>query len=145
MIVATLNMSSANALNLDQSKNLLFGKELTLSQTTNLKLFKTHRLCRFDENGRKFFKWIENTVGKGEIAHNEQFSFFYSVFKRLILQTDVKHNPSVGQSCITSSSCQCNILWAAIQWCFKFYKILRIIPHPLSPSMFSKAFLTTMN
>ena len=23
---------------------------------------------RFDHNGRKFFKWIENTVGKGEIA-----------------------------------------------------------------------------
>ena len=27
----------------------------------------------YDENGRKFFKWIENTVGKGEIAHYEQF------------------------------------------------------------------------
>ena len=27
----------------------------------------------FDENGRKFSKWIENTVGKGEIARFEQF------------------------------------------------------------------------
>ena len=23
---------------------------------------------KFDENGRKFLKWVENTVGKGEIA-----------------------------------------------------------------------------
>ena len=28
---------------------------------------------RFDENGRKFSKWVENTVGKGEIARYEQF------------------------------------------------------------------------
>ena len=27
----------------------------------------------FFENGRKFWKWIENTVGKGEIAHHKQF------------------------------------------------------------------------
>ena len=24
---------------------------------------------KFDENGRKLSKWVENTVGKGEIAH----------------------------------------------------------------------------
>ena len=27
----------------------------------------------FDENSRKFSKRVENTVGKGEIARNEQF------------------------------------------------------------------------
>ena len=26
---------------------------------------------KFDENGRMFQKWVENTVGKGEIAHNK--------------------------------------------------------------------------
>ena len=26
---------------------------------------------KFDENGRKFSKRVENTVGKGEIAHYE--------------------------------------------------------------------------
>ena len=31
---------------------------------------------KFDENGRKFFKWVENTVGKGEIACYEQFLLF---------------------------------------------------------------------
>ena len=43
---------------------------------------------KFDENGRQFFKWVENTVAKGEIAHYERaISSFFSVFKRLVLQT----------------------------------------------------------
>ena len=49
---------------------------------TNFRLFQTERVCRrrfkFDKNGRKFSKWVENTVGKGEIAR---------VSKRLVLQT----------------------------------------------------------
>ena len=35
---------------------------------------------RFDENGRKFSKWVENTVGKGEIARYEQFLLFPQCF-----------------------------------------------------------------
>ena len=35
---------------------------------------------KFDENGRKFFKWVENTVGKGEIACYEQFLLFPQCF-----------------------------------------------------------------
>ena len=31
---------------------------------------------KFDENVRKFSKWVENTMGKGEIAHYEQFLLF---------------------------------------------------------------------
>ena len=27
-----------------------------------------HNNFKFDENGRKFSKWVENAVGKGEIA-----------------------------------------------------------------------------
>ena len=42
---------------------------------------------KFDKNGRKFSKWVENTVGKGEIARFEHFSFSYGVFKTLVLQT----------------------------------------------------------
>ena len=45
----------------------LFGKELTISQTTNFRLFQTERVYnfRFDKDGRKFSRWVENTVGKG--------------------------------------------------------------------------------
>ena len=39
---------------------------------------------KFDENGRKLTKRVENTVGKREITRN--FSFSHSVFKRLVSQ-----------------------------------------------------------
>ena len=42
---------------------------------------------KFYENGRKFSKRIENSVGKGEITRNEQFSFTHSVLKRHVLRT----------------------------------------------------------
>ena len=42
---------------------------------------------KFDENGRKFSKQVENIEGKEEIARYEQFLLSYSVFKRLVLQT----------------------------------------------------------
>ena len=45
---------------------------------------------RFNENGRNFFKWVENTVGKGEIACYEQFLFFPQCFQRRVLQTHKK-------------------------------------------------------
>ena len=42
---------------------------------------------KFDENGRKFTKPVQNTVGKGEIACYEQFLLFPQYFQRLLLQT----------------------------------------------------------
>ena len=35
---------------------------------------------KFDENGRKLLKQVENTVGKGEIACNEKFLLFPRCF-----------------------------------------------------------------
>ena len=32
---------------------------------------------KFDENGRKFSKCVENNVRKGEIARDEQFLLFF--------------------------------------------------------------------
>ena len=37
---------------------------------------------KFDENGRKLPKWVENTVGKGEIACYEQFLLFPQCFQK---------------------------------------------------------------
>ena len=37
---------------------------------------------KFDENGRKLSKRVENTVGKGEIARYEQFLFFPQCFQK---------------------------------------------------------------
>ena len=52
---------------------------LTLFQTTDFRIFQTELaddIFKSDENGRKFSKWVENAVGKGEIAHHEQFLLF---------------------------------------------------------------------
>ena len=43
--------------------------------SSKLKEFAGDNL-KFNENGRKFSKWVENTVGKGEIARYEQFLLF---------------------------------------------------------------------
>ena len=37
-------------------------------------------IFEFDENGRKFSKRVENTVGKGEIACDKQFLLFQQCF-----------------------------------------------------------------
>ena len=41
---------------------------------------------KFDENGRKSSKWVENSVGKGEIACYEQFLLFPVFSKGLLLR-----------------------------------------------------------
>ena len=60
-------------------------RDLTLSQTTNLESSKLREFAddnfKYDENGRKFSKRVENTVGKGEIAHFEQFLLFSQWFQ----------------------------------------------------------------
>ena len=42
--------------------------------------------CKFDENGRKLSKHVENTVGKGEIARYEQFILFPQCFQKVCFQ-----------------------------------------------------------
>ena len=63
---------------------------LTLYQTTNLDSSKLKEFAddniRFDENGRKLSKWVENTVGKGEIARYEQFLLFPQCFQKACCQ-----------------------------------------------------------
>ena len=37
---------------------------------------------RFDINGKKFSKWVENNLGKGESARYEQFLLFLAMFSK---------------------------------------------------------------
>ena len=37
---------------------------------------------KFDKNGRKLSKWVENAVGKGEAACYEQFLLFPQCFQK---------------------------------------------------------------
>ena len=59
----------------------LFPKEQILD-SSHLKQFADDNF-KLDENGRNVSKWVENTVGKGEI----DFSFSHRVLKGLVLQT----------------------------------------------------------
>ena len=54
--------------------NEIFPKRKIID-SSKLKDFADDNL-KFDENGRKFSKGVENTVGKGEIARYEQFLLF---------------------------------------------------------------------
>ena len=54
----------------------LFCDSLTLFQMTNCWSFQIER-----GNGRKFSKWVENTVRKGEIARYQQFLLFPQCFQ----------------------------------------------------------------
>ena len=49
--------------------------------SSKLKEFADDNL-KFDGNSRKFSKKVENGVGKGEIARNEQFLLFPQCFQR---------------------------------------------------------------
>ena len=40
------------------------------------------KIFKFDENGRKLSKQVENTVGKGEIARFEEFLLFPQCFQK---------------------------------------------------------------
>ena len=63
------------------------GDNLTLSQTTIFGLFQTESICKttisnFMKNVKMYSKQVENTVGKGEIAHYEQFLLFQQCFQK---------------------------------------------------------------
>ena len=47
--------------------------------SSKLKEFADNKF-EFEENGREFSKWVENTVGKGEIARYKQFLLFPKCF-----------------------------------------------------------------
>ena len=62
------------------------GSLLTHYQTKILDYSKLKEFAddnfKFDKNGRKLSKQVENTVGKGEIARYEQFLLFPQCFQK---------------------------------------------------------------
>ena len=55
----------------------------------NLKEFADDNF-KLDENGRKYSKQAENTVGKGEIAHCKQFLLFPLCFQKTLTADTLK-------------------------------------------------------
>ena len=52
---------------------------------------------KIDENGRKFLKPVENTVGKGEIARYEQFLLFSTMFSKDFYGKHAKTRACLGK------------------------------------------------
>ena len=58
-------------------------KFFLIGRYRDFKPFQNNKMKEFadnnsksDDNGRKFSRWVENTMGKGEIAHYKQFLLF---------------------------------------------------------------------
>ena len=49
--------------------------------SSKLKVFSDNNF-KFDKNGKNFFKRVEKTVGKGEIARYDQFLLFPQSFQK---------------------------------------------------------------
>ena len=77
------------------------GKKKTFPKRQILDSSKLKKIAddnfRFDENGRKLSKWVENTVEKGEITRYEQFLVFPTVFSRDLYCRHVKTRACLGK------------------------------------------------
>ena len=78
-----------NLLSQGLEKSGLFGKGTKCYPITRRQILDWSKLkqsadnnCKFDENIRKFYKQVENTVGKGEIARYEHFLLFPQCFQK---------------------------------------------------------------
>ena len=60
---------------------ILFHYQTKILDSSKLKEFADDNY-KFDENGGKISKWVENTLGKGEIACYEQFLLFPQCFQK---------------------------------------------------------------
>ena len=75
-------------------EEVVFHNTSPLNPFPNDKILDSSRLkdfaddnFKFDENGRKFSKRVENTVGKGEIACYVQFLLFPVCFQKTSADT----------------------------------------------------------
>ena len=67
----------------DLTHSQLFPKRQILD-SSKLKEFADDNF-KFDENGGEFYKWVQNTVEKGEIARDEQFLLFPQCFQKICI------------------------------------------------------------
>ena len=52
---------------------------------------------KFDKNGRRFSRRVENTEGKGEIAHCEQFLLFPQCFQKDLYSRQAETRACLGK------------------------------------------------
>ena len=84
--------------------SLLITEDIYFNPFPNDKILTLPKLKEFadenfkhDENGKKSSKRVENTVGKGEIARNEQFLLFPPVLSKDLYNRHVKSRACLGK------------------------------------------------
>ena len=78
---SNLKLSSANSFNSEESKIWYWVTRRQILDWSKLKQSADDNFI-FDRNIRKFYKRVENTVGKGEIAQYKQFLLFPQCFQK---------------------------------------------------------------
>ena len=71
--------------------------KLQILDSSKLKELADDNFFKFDENGRKFSKQVENAVGKGDIDHYEQYLLFPTVFSKDLYCRHVKKQGLFGR------------------------------------------------
>ena len=94
---------------------------LTLSQTRNFELFQIEEFAdnnlKLDDIGWKVSKWVENTVGKGEIACYKQFLLFSQCFQ-------IACFPGASKGVIVWEWVKCTL------WCFTLSHTITTFNYP---------------
>ena len=84
LVLGLFHPIPVKGVNINSQTGLLSNKPIPRRQildSSKLKEFADDD-SKFDENGRKLLKQVENTVGKGEIACYEQFLLFPQCFQK---------------------------------------------------------------
>ena len=61
---------------------------------------------KLDENGRKFSEWVENAVGKGEIARYARFVLSIAIVAKCNKKINVAHDFFIWRKCVATTFCQ---------------------------------------
>ena len=103
--------------------NLCLSSPITRRQildSSKLKEFADDNF-KFDENGRTLSKWVENTVGKGEIARDEQFLLFPQCFQKACF-------PGASKGVIVWEWVKSLAFFFKVFGCESFNKVMNSIP-----------------
>ena len=81
--IVTLSTPNSPNIYLWSTNDNIFNLSQMKFYSSKLKEFADDNF-KFDENGRNFFKWVESTVGKGEIPCYEQFLLFQQCYQKTL-------------------------------------------------------------
>ena len=128
-------MAKLKAIADNVAEKIIFVLDLTLFQTTNFRFFQTERVCRWQFQVWRKWQIVLQTVRKHcgkrkKLLFMSIFSFFYTVFKRLVLQAR-KNQGLFGKGLTLSKTSNFRLIHTEIvcrqqfQFWWKWWKVLQ--------------------